>query len=229
MDTDSSRAMAYGMMQAPGSELMGLFSIQEYSGESGRGQDALTWLEGIDNFAETWGWSSTGCLKIARSKLVGLAQQWIGGVPRARIADWDSFKNAFLDRFGEKRDALLARLGNCRQLNEEAVKEYADRFRGLARRAGRTEDAALTHQFIKGLRPFLRKQVILQRIAGFDDVIDYVNYLDEWDQEESRNNMQDRPFRGERPDYRGRPFNSNRDLPDKNRNTPLQKETQVKH
>ena len=121
--------------------------------------------------------------------------------------DWDGFKRAFLDRFGEKRDAMLARLSNCVQQDGEAVREYADRFRGLARRAGRLEDAALTHQFIKGLRTFLRKQAVLQRFTNLELVIDYVDYLAEWDQQESRPTaFASRPPRNDFRADRGRPF-----------------------
>ena len=185
--------------------------INQFTGAYGSGDDAYDWLESIDELADMFDWSAEICLKAARFRLGGPAKQWIGGVPRARIADWDAFKNAFLDRFGEKRDAMLARLSYCMQQDNEAVREYADRFRGLARRAGRSEDAALTHQFIKGLRPFLRKQAVLQRLNDLEQVIDYVNYLDEWDEQENRgmlSTLEDRPLTRYdfAPQWQGRPL-----------------------
>ena len=184
--------------------------FNQFTGAYGSGDDAYDWLESIDELADMFDWSAEICLKAAPFRLGGPAKQWIGGVPRARIADWDAFKNAFLDRFGEKRDAMLARLSYCVQQDNEAVREYADRFRGLARRAGRSEDAALTHQFIKGLRPFLRKEAVLQRLNDLEQVIDYVNYLDEWDQEENMgmfSTLADRPVRHDyAPQWQGRPL-----------------------
>ena len=183
--------------------------VEPFTGSYGRGEDAYAWLENIEELADNFDGDTAGCLKVARLRLAGPAKQWFTAVPRNRSIDWDGFKNAFLDRFGEKRDAMLARLSNCVQQDGEAVREYADRFRGLARRAGRSEDAALTHQFIKGLRPFLRKQAVLQRYTDLEQVIDYVNYLDEWDQQEGRtgtSNFAGRPLRNDFRADRGRPF-----------------------
>ena len=58
---------------------------------------------------------------------------------------------------------------------------YADRFLQLAHRAGRRRDDALEHQFIRGLRTFLRNQVIIQRLTDISEVIDYVKYLEDWE------------------------------------------------
>ena len=203
MERSSTITAPHGLQAA-------LDAINQFTGAYGSGDDAYDWLESIDELADMFDWSAEICLKAARFRPGGPAKQWIGGVPRARIADWDAFKNAFLDRFGEKRDAMLAHLSYCVQQDNEAVREYADRFRGLARRAGRSEDAALTHQFIKGLRPFLRKQAVLQRLNDLEQVIDYVNYLDEWDQEENRGmfrSFADSPVRHDyAPQWQGRPL-----------------------
>ena len=203
MECSSTHTAAHGLQAA-------LDAIEQFTGAYGSGDDAYAWLESIDELADMFDWSTDICLKAARFRLGGPAKQWIGGVPRARIADWDAFKNAFLDKFGEKRDAMLARLSYCVQQDNEAVREYADRFRGLARRAGRSEDAALTHQFIKGLRPFLRKQAMLQRLNDLEQVIDYVNYLDEWDQQENMgmfSTFADGPLRYDyAPQWQGRPL-----------------------
>ena len=140
------------------------------------------WIITIEELADASQWIPTLTLKVARLRLGGAARIWLDGATPNRVSDWEIFKKSFLDRFGEKRDALLARLAKCTQPTGEPVQSYADRFRNLARRAGRADDEALSHQFVKGLRNFLRRQVVLQRLTGLEEIVDYVNYLDEWDE-----------------------------------------------
>ena len=159
-----------------------LSSVERFTGQGGRTEDAHVWINTIEELADASQWIPTLRLKVARLRLGGAARIWLDGANPNRVSNWEIFQKSFLDRFGEKRDAVLARLANCIQQRGEAVQEYADRFRNLARRAGRADDEALSHQFVKGLRNFLRRQVVLQRMTGIEEIIDYVIYLDEWDE-----------------------------------------------
>jgi hypothetical protein len=89
--------------------------VDRFTGEHGRNEDAHEWTSTIEDLAEISGWNEETCLKLARLRLAGEARTWLVGLAKTRVYDWETFKTAFLRRFGEKQDALLLRLTNCKQ------------------------------------------------------------------------------------------------------------------
>ena len=156
--------------------------VEYFSGQYGHSAEADAWIRAIDELADAAGWGHKTSLKLARLRLRGAARLWLEAVELSdSIDDWPKFKGAFRERFGERTDTLLTRLAQCKQERGEPVQLYADRFLQLAHRAGRRRDDALEHQFIRGLRTFLRNQVIIQCLTDISEVIDYVKYLEDWE------------------------------------------------
>eukprot|EP00877_Chromochloris_zofingiensis_P011401 jgi/Chrzof1/6514/UNPLg00862.t1 len=141
------------------------------------GQEAHSWLQHFEQAADLYDWDDVLCLKIAKTRLEGVATTWSTS---RRFDSWSDFKHQFLHRFGEKEEALLARLTQCTQGTNEPVKAFGDRFRLLAHRAGRAEDTALTYQFLKGLHKSLQQHIIPMRLRSMSEIIDYAIYLEEW-------------------------------------------------
>ena len=165
------------------SDFQAALSLVEYfSGQYGHSAEADAWIRAIDELADAAGWGHKTSLKLARLRLRGAARLWLEAAELSdSMDDWPKFKGAFRTRFGERTDTLLTRLAQCKQERGERVQEYADRFLQLAHRAGRRRDDALEHQFIRGLRTFLRNQVVIQCLTDISEVIDYVKYLEDWE------------------------------------------------
>ena len=163
-----------------------------FSGSGGKGSNtANAWIRAIERFAKyTPNCGSTGCLQCVEMRLTDVAEEWYTEITKRRKLTWHDFKDAFLDRWGEQEDALLARLSRCRQEAGESAQEYADRFRSLVSRLDMGSTRTLGFQFINGLNDYLRNQVMLQRLKELDEVIDYSIYLDEWEQRKSPRNSQ---------------------------------------
>ena len=106
-----------------------------FSGSGGKGSNkANAWIRAIERFAKyTPNCGSAGCLQCVEMRLIDVAEEWYTEITKRRKLTWHDFKDAFLDRWGEQEDALLARLSSCRQEAGESAQEYADRFRSTDR------------------------------------------------------------------------------------------------
>eukprot|EP00877_Chromochloris_zofingiensis_P006424 jgi/Chrzof1/2034/UNPLg00690.t1 len=147
-------------------------NVPVYTGKEG--QDAHSWIQAFEQSADLYEWDEVQCLKIAKTRLDGIA-----GIT-CTFENWTDFKRQFQTRFGEKEEALLARLMRCTQMADESVKAFGDRFRLLAHRAGRKEDTLLNFQFLKALHSNLQKQIIPHHMKTMNEIIEYAIYLEEW-------------------------------------------------
>jgi hypothetical protein len=139
-------------------------TIERFTGERGDRSYAHVWIATIEEVAEMSNWSADTCLKVARLRLGGHARLWLDGLSNSRAGDWESFKQAFLERFGERKESILA---NWLTAFSSRVNQLWSML--IASAASHAEQGEVTTtrwpiSFIKGLRPFLRKQVVLQRL-----------------------------------------------------------------
>jgi hypothetical protein len=146
-----------------------LNAVERYNGQS----DAHAWLDSFNTLADLYNWSEDVCLRVAKIRLTGPAQRW--GSLRT-FHDWDDFQEQFTRRFGETRESAVARLSRCFQTPNESPKTFADRFLEDAERAGRTEDEALVYQFLRHLRPELRKEAARKQPRSIEQIVDFCNY-----------------------------------------------------
>lgn len=146
-----------------------LNSVERYDGNS----DAHAWLASFTEIASLYGWSDAVCLRIARIRMKGSAQNW---AMNRQFAHWTDFRQQFLRRFGETRESAIAQFESCFQQDDESPKLFADRFLQNAERAGRVEDDALLFQFTQRLHPHLRTEVARQRLHSIEDIVSFCNY-----------------------------------------------------
>lgn len=146
-----------------------LSAVDKYDGHN----DAYSWLASFRSLAALCEWEEDDCLKIASIRFIGAAQQWVQ--PR-QVEDWEDFEKQFLCRFGETAETALVRLERCYQKPTESPKNFADRFIEEAERAGRRNDKALMHQFIRHLRSELRLEVTRQRPTSMEEANEFCNY-----------------------------------------------------
>jgi thymidylate kinase/transposase InsO family protein len=160
-------APAFGGRNLPTPQALN--AVERYDGKA----DAHAWLDSLSTIADLYNWSDDVCLCVAKIRLAGPAQRWSC---LRKFHDWEDFQEQFTRRFGETTESAIARLSRCFQKPNESPKAFADRFLEDAERAGRTEDAALVHQFLCHLRPELRREAARKRPRTIEDIVDFCNY-----------------------------------------------------
>ena len=199
----------------------------------GDGQDTVSannWLNLFNENADLFNWPDDTRVRVARTKMVGPASDWVCGIPRQ--TSWNQFSNEFLARFGERRDAALMRLAKCRQMKGESVASYADRFRRDANLAGRTEDDSLLFHFREGLQWRLKDEVhrARDRIHDLADIIECAKYWEDYYYTVRGDDAGDAGFGyigGRNNNYNPLPRNDNR-RPDYGRGTPADRPYQAR-
>jgi len=146
-----------------------LATVDTYDGET----DALSWLANLNELAVLFDWDEEDRLYIAKIRLQANAKRWS---KTKQFDDWTDFEQQLIKRFSGTPEMALAQLERCFQQPEESAKDFADRFLDLARRAGRQEDTALLHQFIRRLQYQLRLEVTRQRPASIDEAANFCHY-----------------------------------------------------
>lgn len=146
-----------------------IYIIERHNGRT----YAHAWLDSFNTLAELHGWADAVCLRVARVRMTGPAQRWIH---RRNVRDWDDFQERFTTHFGETRETAVARLSHCFQRPNESPKACADRFLEDAERAGRVEDEALVYQFLRQMRPALRKEAARRQPHSIDEIVSFCNY-----------------------------------------------------
>ena len=113
---------------------------------------------------------------IASGFLGGPALTWFQATmqspdPCDHLVTWQQFRQGLFDNFAPANLVLNARnqLADCSQTS--TVREYLTRFRNLViiiKDVGKTE---LFDRFTRGLKPYIRKELILREVDNFNDAV----------------------------------------------------------
>lgn len=142
------------------------------------GDSARQWLEWVERHARLFKWPEASKLEVARCRLGGEAQVWEMGAAKD-ITKWQEFKQAFLERYDVREEELYDMLTNCRQGQQETVREYADRYRHLAAQLGiaTSQDPSHLYNFLRGLHRHIYREVYLMRPKSLADAIEDAVYI----------------------------------------------------
>ena len=91
--------------------------------------------------------------------------------PTDHLTTWAQFKQGLYDNFAPANMVLTARnqLADCTQTG--TVRDYLTRFRNLViiiKDVGKTE---LFDRFVRGLKPYIRKELVLREVDNFTDAV----------------------------------------------------------
>lgn len=112
--------------------------------------------------------------------LRSVALDWWSSIPPAeRPTHWVAFIAALRSRFQPLTTATLARrqLDNLRQGPNQGVNEYIAAFRRLLVPLPEMHENDRLHVFVRGLRPAVANQVLLQRAASLDKAIEIASFV----------------------------------------------------
>ncbi|XP_074303264.1 uncharacterized protein LOC141637716 [Silene latifolia] len=142
--------------------------------------DLLEWLRDVERIFEYKGYNDTKAFKVATLKLKGYASLWYDTMKslRARegkdpIRSWNKLKKKLLAKFVAKdyTQDLFIRLSKLKQ-NENSVEAYLRDFEQLTLQCDIIEkpDQRIA-RFLEGLNYNIAKQVRLQPLWSFEDVV----------------------------------------------------------
>jgi len=179
-------------------------SVPLFRGDGTDDHEAHHWIETLKQYSRLWRWAEESKMMVARLRMAGPAHHWMSSV--SSTIGWEAFEREFINRFGERPEAALDRLANCRQEDNEPLHSYADRFRRDMHLAGRAEDTALHYQFINGLHRRLKIEVKRQE-DSLHTLADIVALAKRWEDYYDDEHRHRDPGRGQRtpayiPPYR---------------------------
>ena len=156
-----------------------LNSVPEFHGS--RAENAASWLNKFKRLASpsVYNWDDSTQLEVAKLRLCQEAAVWADSLHPDLC--WAEFKQLFLDRFVEPIEEAMTRLSRCKQLEDESIQAYTDRFKSNARAAGREEDQALIHQYVINMRRDLRIEVCRQGTRTLRTIDDMAAFLRPWE------------------------------------------------
>ena len=139
----------------------------------GVGQDPYHWLQTFELLAELNRWSDKEKILYFRLAMKGEGTAWLTTYIIPTSGDtFDGRKQCFLDFYGADNDQLILAFQRCKQGLDESSKMYASRFLTLASRVGTTmSEREKILQFMKGLRPELRRAVAFAGITSINDIL----------------------------------------------------------
>ena len=101
------------------------------------------------------------------------AADWFRTLPEGEKDTLATVKTSFKARYSpdSNKHRSIVDVWRYKQMATQSVDNYFDGMKKLARIAGTSEDANLIHAIINGLRPEIRKEVILQNPADIKGVL----------------------------------------------------------
>lgn len=161
--------------------------------EGDLGPKVRTFFEQLEELAELYQWNDIEKLRVARCKLAGIAREFAyRGHKLKSITDYDEFKRIMIARFDtEPLSVRTQKFFQCIQGKDEDVQTYAVRLQGLAVGMSPEPAAATTDrerelierciekelnlklqlQFVSGLLPSIRRQVMSKNPQSFEEAI----------------------------------------------------------
>jgi hypothetical protein len=134
-------------------------------------------------------WSDEQTLAVATLRLGGEALEYVESTPRAR-SSWENFQSELKEHFQRRVPTYVAerKFQQCRQLPNESVRAYEARLRLLGRRflvtleengaepseeRLNTFESTLVRIFLYGLKPDLRRFVMIREPTTMRDAVRY--------------------------------------------------------
>src|SRR6185369_10738344 len=143
-------------------------------------EDPVEWLTSFTRAANTNRWTTEArkC-QVAAGYLKGAAADWYDGVSIAINGNWDTANNGnnfvalFNGRFVNetKKNQWYQELAGLRQLSNESVDSYANKFKKLVTRVGMTDNNQQKRMFLMGLNPAYTPLVYSSNPGNLDAAI----------------------------------------------------------
>lgn len=145
-------------------------SITPYNGTSSGCPDV--WLKGYERYTKLKRWDDETAAISFPLFLESSARSWHESLPTSITDDYTNVRELFLKEFTLSGAQMLAELDTLsarKQATDERLEDYLLDISKTCRRLGRTTQQHLEHA-IQGLRPDIKRQVLLQQPKSLEDV-----------------------------------------------------------
>jgi hypothetical protein len=156
--------------------------IKEPSLFAGDPQKIDGWLQELHQQFMWYRLASTqDCISLASAHLRGPALDWWCslGVAGQAMPSWDVFVTSLRSRFQPVSTAEVARrqLDQLRQGPTQNVNDYVAAFRRLLVAIPNMDEGDRKHCFVRGLRPAIANQVLIQRASNLTQAIEIATFV----------------------------------------------------